>query len=81
MRWEILEVTHEGMTQVKETKINILLYDYEIFTMKENESITLMLDRFVEITNELASFGKPMLESDRVKKILSLLPKEWDSMV
>ena len=77
----MLEVTHEGTTQVKETKTNMLPHEYELFTMKESESITSMLDRFTEITNGLASFGKPILESDRVKKILRSLPKEWDATV
>ncbi|WP_423229663.1 hypothetical protein, partial [Vibrio vulnificus] len=53
--WKMLEVTHKRTTQVKETKINMVLHDYELFTMKEGESITGMLDRFAEITNGLAS--------------------------
>ncbi|KAK2987894.1 hypothetical protein RJ640_020411 [Escallonia rubra] len=38
-RWRLLEVTHEGTNQVKETKINMLIQQYEAFKMKENESI------------------------------------------
>ena len=53
----MLEVTHDGTTQVKKTKINILLHDYELFIMQDGESITNMLDRFLEITNGLAYFG------------------------
>ena len=79
--WEMLEVTHVGTTQVKETRINMMLHDYELFTMKEGESITSMLDRFSEITNGLASLGKPIPSSDKVKKILRSLPKEWDAQV
>ena len=79
--WEMLEVTHEGTTQVKETKVNMLLHDYELFTMRKDESINNMLDRFAEITNGLASFGRPISSSDRVKKILRSLPQEWDAMV
>ena len=40
-----------------------------------------MLDRFVKITNGLASLGKPILGSDKVKKILCSLPKEWEVKV
>ena len=66
----MLEVTHIGTTQVKETKINMMLCDYKLFNMKEGESITSMLDGFSEISNGLASFGKPISSSDKVKKIL-----------
>ena len=40
-----------------------------------------MLDRFAKITNGLASLSKPALGSDKVKKILHSLPKEWDTKV
>ena len=42
--WEMLEVTHEGTTQVKETNINMLLHDYELFNRKDSECITSTLD-------------------------------------
>ena len=77
----MLEVTHIGTTEVKETKINMMLYDYELFNMKEEESITSILGQFPEITNGLASFGKPISRSDKVEKILQSLPKEWDARV
>ena len=32
--WRLLEITHEGTTQVKESRINILVHDYELFSMK-----------------------------------------------
>ncbi|KAL6499818.1 hypothetical protein OROGR_027728 [Orobanche gracilis] len=79
--WKMLEITHEGTSQVKETKINMLLHEYELFTMKDEESITTMLDRFSVITNGLASFGKPISSSDKAKKILRSLPRDWDATV
>ena len=29
--WRLLEVTHEGTNQVKESKINLLIHSYEFF--------------------------------------------------
>ena len=66
---------------MKETKINMLLHDYELFKMKEEEHITSMLDRFSAIMNGLASLGRHMDDSKKVKKILRSLPQEWDSQV
>ena len=34
--WDRLEVTHEGTTQVKESKINMLVHKYELFKMEPN---------------------------------------------
>ena len=35
--WRLLEITHEGTNQVKESKLNLLVHSYELFFMKENE--------------------------------------------
>ena len=37
--WHVLEITHEGTSQVKETKINILVHKYEMFKMQPYETI------------------------------------------
>ena len=29
--WDILEITHEGANQVKESKINMLVHNYKLF--------------------------------------------------
>ena len=42
--WDKLKVTHEGTSQVKESKIALLLNQYEMFKMQANESITSWFD-------------------------------------
>ena len=37
--WNRLEVTHEGTSQVKESKISILVHKYELFKIELNVSI------------------------------------------
>ncbi|XP_075085081.1 uncharacterized protein LOC142168316 [Nicotiana tabacum] len=37
--WEALQTAHEGTTQVKQSKIDMLTTDYELFRMKDDESI------------------------------------------
>src|SRR5947208_11106866 len=54
--WHILEVTHEGTTRVKESKISVLVQKFELFTMNEGESIKDMYTRFTE-TNSLIGLG------------------------
>ena len=55
--WRLLEITHEGTNQVKESKINLLVHNYELFSMKENETIVEMITRFIDIQWSW-SFGK-----------------------
>ncbi|GAV67543.1 DUF4219 domain-containing protein/UBN2 domain-containing protein [Cephalotus follicularis] len=37
--WDRLEVTYEGTNQVKEAKINMLVHEYEMCNMHDNEDI------------------------------------------
>ncbi|GAV82399.1 UBN2 domain-containing protein, partial [Cephalotus follicularis] len=54
--WDLLEVTYEGTNQVKESKISMLVHDYELFLMHENDSISDMFTRFTTIINSLKNF-------------------------
>ncbi|KAK8370027.1 hypothetical protein V6Z12_A01G149100 [Gossypium hirsutum] len=47
-----LEVTHEGKSRVKESKISLLTLDYALFKAKSEEGINEMSDRFTHIINE-----------------------------
>ncbi|XP_075103698.1 uncharacterized protein LOC142178265 [Nicotiana tabacum] len=37
--WEALQTAHEGTTKVKQSKIDMLTTEYELFRMKDDESI------------------------------------------
>ncbi|XP_070047057.1 uncharacterized protein [Nicotiana tomentosiformis] len=63
--WDKLEVAYEGTGKVKETHINMLVHDYELFQMKEGESIEEIFARFSKIISDLKSFGKPYSSGDQ----------------
>ena len=69
----MLEITHEGTNQVKESKINLLVHN-ELLLMKENETIVEMITRFTDIVNGLEALVKTYKESEKVMKILRSLP-------
>ena len=77
----LFEVTHEGTNQVKESKINLLVHSYELFFMKDEETIVKMITRFTNIVNGLEALGKTYKESKNVMKILRSLPSKWDTKV
>ncbi|XP_075109047.1 uncharacterized protein LOC142180850 [Nicotiana tabacum] len=37
--WEVLQIAHEGTTPVKQSKIDMLTTEYELFRMKDDEFI------------------------------------------
>ncbi|GAV83293.1 UBN2 domain-containing protein, partial [Cephalotus follicularis] len=68
-------VTYEGTNQVKDAKINMLVREYEMFSMKENKNISGMFVRFTNIIRSLQSLNKCYPNSEMVRKILRCLPK------
>ena len=56
--WKNLKLIYEGNNQVKETKANLLVHEYELFKMKPEESISEIFARLSEITNVLKALGK-----------------------
>ncbi|GAV76203.1 UBN2 domain-containing protein, partial [Cephalotus follicularis] len=75
--WDRLKVTYEGTNQVKEDKISMLVHDYEMFTMNENEDIESMFTRFTNIINALQALDKIYSNNEMVRKILRCLPSSW----
>ncbi|GAV84092.1 UBN2 domain-containing protein, partial [Cephalotus follicularis] len=74
--WNLLEVTYEGTNQVKESKISILVHEYELFMMHDYESISDMFTRFTTIINSLKNLGKSYPNQEIEAKDLSTLPLE-----
>ena len=79
--WHTLEVTHEGTSRVKESKINLLLHSFELFRMKPSETIGDMFTRFTDVVNGLKGLEKSFSDFELVNKILRSLPKSWDPKV
>ncbi|GAV77226.1 UBN2 domain-containing protein, partial [Cephalotus follicularis] len=73
--WDLIEVTYEGTNQVKESKISMLVHEYELFVMHDNECISDMFSRFTTIINSLKNLGKSYPNQELVRKILRCLPK------
>ena len=55
--WDKLQVIYEGTSEVRETKANMLVSEYEAFKMKSDESISEMYSRLIVLTNGLKSLG------------------------
>ncbi|XP_057985288.1 uncharacterized protein LOC131170241 [Hevea brasiliensis] len=79
--WDKLEVTYEGTNQVKESKVNRLVREYELFEMKPRETISEMSTRFTDLVNVLKALEKEFTKEELVKKVLRSLPKSWETKV
>ena len=68
--WDKLELIYEGTLEVKETKANLLITEYEMFRMKINESISVMFARLMQLINHLKALGKMYIDTELVRKVL-----------
>src|ERR1044072_5306056 len=79
--YDSLQMTHEGNSQVKETKALALIQKYEAFRMEEQESVEPMFSRFQMLIARMRILDKGYSTSDHVKKIIRSLPAKWRPMV
>ncbi|KAI0493791.1 hypothetical protein KFK09_023916 [Dendrobium nobile] len=79
--WDKLCITYEGTNEVKQSRLNILLHDYELFRMKPHESISDMYTRFTQIVTSLHALGKELSNYEKVNKILRCLPSSYDAKI
>ncbi|GAV83332.1 UBN2 domain-containing protein, partial [Cephalotus follicularis] len=68
-------ITYEGTNQVKESKISMLVHEYELFLMHDDECISDMFARFTTIVNSLKNLGKNYSNQELARKILKCLPR------
>jgi len=68
---------YEGSKKVREAKPLMLVHQYELFKMKDDESIEEMYSRFQTLVSGLQILKKSYVASDHVSKILRSLPARW----
>jgi len=68
---------YEGSKKVREAKALMLVHQYELFKMKEDESIEQMYSRFQTLVSGLQILKKSYVAFDHVSKILRSLPARW----
>ncbi|MQM02573.1 hypothetical protein Taro_035340, partial [Colocasia esculenta] len=79
--WDKLELIYEGTSEVRESKVSMLVSEYEMFKMNHDETISDMFARFMVLINGLKGLKKEYSESDLVRKILRSLPSSWNTKV
>ena len=74
-------MTHEGTSQVKESRLAMLSSEYENFTMAKEENAKEMYGRLSNIVYKSKSLGKSYTELEIVRKILRVLPRSFEAKV
>jgi len=72
---------YEGSKKVREAKALMLVHQYELFKMKDDESIEQMYSRFQTLVSGLQILKKSYVASDHVSKILRSFSELFDQKV
>ncbi|GKE71640.1 hypothetical protein Tco_1529712 [Tanacetum coccineum] len=71
--WKTLLITHQGNSQVKDNKIDLLVQQYEQFTIAEDGSIDSVFARFNTIITSLKALDEGYSSKNYVRKFLRAL--------
>ena len=70
MAYEDLKITREETNQVKKFKINIVVHNCQLFSIKDLKIIVEMFTRLMNIINEFQTLGKTYVTTKKIMKIL-----------
>ncbi|GJQ93413.1 hypothetical protein Tco_0004552 [Tanacetum coccineum] len=79
--WQLLLITHQGNSQVNDNKIDLLVQQYEQFTILEEESINSGFARFNTIITILKALDEGFSSKNYVRKFLRALHPKWRAKV
>lgn len=71
--WDKLRVTNEGTRELRKSRIDALLKEYENFQMRETEKIDEMFERFGRIINDLDSLGERLQQEKLERRVMRRL--------
>ncbi|GKC49343.1 hypothetical protein Tco_1072088 [Tanacetum coccineum] len=79
--WDALLITYQGNSQVKDNKIDLLVQQYEQFTIPKEESIDNTFARFNTIITSLKALDETFSSKNYVRKFLRALHTKWRAKV
>nr|GEU85311.1 zf-CCHC domain-containing protein/DUF4219 domain-containing protein/UBN2 domain-containing protein [Tanacetum cinerariifolium] len=79
--WKSLLITNQGNSQVKDNKIDLIVQQYEQFTILEEESIDSDFTRFNTIITSIKALDEGFSSKKYVRKFLRALRPKWRAKV
>ena len=72
--WDKLVVTYEGMSQVRKTKNNMFVNQYELLKMQPDETIKEMFTRFINIIVDVKRSRKHTVSMCCINRRIRVVP-------
>ena len=78
--WDIIQTLCEGIEQVREKKMQLLIQQYEHFHFKQGQTLNETYRRFQKLLNGLKLYGRVYATKYTNLKFLRSLPRDCKSM-
>nr|CAN60813.1 hypothetical protein VITISV_038722 [Vitis vinifera] len=79
--WDILQQEFQGDKKTRSIKLQALRRELENMKMKENETLNELSSRFMELVNQMKSYGEEINDKRIVEKLLISLPDKFNPIV
>ena len=79
--WDTLETCYQGVTKVKNVKLQNLRRDFENLKMKDNETFDNLITQVIITVNQLQQYDEDLLDQRVIEKLLRCSPKKFETMV
>ena len=79
--WDILQQEFQGDKRTRSVKLQALRRELENMKMKENETLNEFSSKFMELVNQMKSYGEEISDKRIVEKLLISLPSKFDPIV
>jgi len=79
--WDTLETCYQGVTKVKNVKLQNLRRDFENLKMKDNETVDNFMTQVMSVVNQLRQYGEDLPDQRVIEKLLRCFPKKFEAVV
>ena len=79
--WDTLETCYQGVTKVKNVKLQNLRRDFENMKMKDSEIVDNFMTQVMCVVNQLRQYGENLPNQHVIEKLLRCLPKKFEVVV
>lgn len=79
--WDFLKSEYKGNERIRGMQVLNLVRDFEMQKMKETETITVYVERLLNIANQVSLLGSSITDSRIVEKILVTVPERFEATI
>ena len=79
--WDTLETCYQGVSKVKNVKLQNLRRDFENLKMKDTDTVDFFMTQVMNVINQLWQYGEHLSYQCVIERLLRCFPKKFEVVV